>query len=69
MKNPKADASSYILTALLQRLEQIHPGLIKDIHDGVKSDQAAIQDDILDYDYIQNIFDETFQILERASQT
>ncbi|MBI9036385.1 MAG: hypothetical protein JEZ03_18135 [Bacteroidales bacterium] len=67
MKNAKADASLYLMTNLLQRLEVSNPGLLKDIISGVKSDQALIPNDAPDKAYLAEIFKESLALLELAS--
>ncbi|WP_417508542.1 hypothetical protein [Methylophaga sp.] len=68
MNDPKIGASLYILTGLLQRLEKTNPGLIKDMIEGVKSDQASVSNQISEKDKIDSVFKETLATLERASQ-
>ena len=67
MKNAKADASLYLLTALLQRLEGSNPGLLKDMICGVKTDQSSIPADAAEKEHIDEIFKESLMLLERAS--
>lgn len=68
MNDPKSGASLYILTGLLQRLEKTNPGLIKDMIEGVKSDQASIPNEIPEKEKIESVFNETLLTLERANQ-
>ena len=67
MKNAKADASLYLLTSLLQRLEASQPGLLQDMIDGVKVDQSMIPHDAPEKAHIEDIFKESLLLLERAS--
>ncbi len=68
MDDAKLGASLYILTGLLQRLEKTNPGLIKDMIEGVKSDQASVLNKIPEKEKIDNIFKETLATLEQANQ-
>lgn len=68
MNDPKAGATLYILTGLLQRLEKTNPGLIKDMIEGAKSDQASISNEILETEEISSVFKEALATLERANQ-
>lgn len=67
MKNAKADAALYLLTGLLQRLEQSQPGLIEEMKQGVESDRSNVSSDIQDFDYVKSIFDESFDLLNRIN--
>ena len=67
MKNAKADASLYLLTCLLQRLETSNPGLLKEMIEGVKSDQSSLPDDVPGKEHIEQIFKESLLILERSN--
>ncbi len=66
MKNAKADASIYLLTCLLQRLETSNPGLLQDMIQGVKADKSSLPDDVAEKDHIEQIFQESLLLLERA---
>tara|TARA_R110001583_G_C5500323_1_gene395693 strand:- start:108 stop:338 length:231 start_codon:yes stop_codon:yes gene_type:complete len=67
MKNAKADASLYLLTGLLQRLEGSNPGLLQDMICGVKADQSSIPHDAPEKEHIDEILKESLVLLERAS--
>lgn len=67
MKDPKADASLYLLTGLFQRLESERPGLIQEMIDGVQGDRAALPSGIEDSEHVQAIFDEALGFLKRAN--
>jgi len=67
MDDAKLGASVYILTELLQRFEKTNPGLIKDMIEGVKSNQASVLNKIPEKK-IDNIFKETLATLEQANQ-
>lgn len=69
MDDPKSGASLYILTLLLQRLEKTNSGLIKDMIEGVKSDQSAISNEIPEKEKIDSILKETLATLERVNQS
>ena len=65
MKNAKADASLYLLTGLLQRLEKKDPELIQEMLSGVKADRAGVSTNITNYEYVSEIFSEAELVLER----
>ncbi len=65
MKSAKADASLYLLTGLLQRLENSNPGLVDEMRKGVQSDKAQLSLDTPDYEHIAEIFNEAELLLTR----
>ncbi len=65
MKNAKADASLYLLTGLLQRLEISTPGLVEEMRKGVRADREQVSPDTQDYEYITQIFDKAELLLNR----
>ena len=65
MSDAKADAALYLLTGLMQRLSTDNPDLAKDMLEGIRSDRAAVPDDIPDSDYIDAVFIESIKVLER----
>ena len=65
--NAQAAACSYILVALLQRVEKLQPGLTADLLAGIEADRAAIADDVPDREYIEKIFDEALKTVRQAS--
>ncbi len=65
MKNAKADASLYLLTGLLQRLNSSNPGLVEEMRQGVMEDRKQVSPDIPDYAHINDIFDEAELLLNR----
>jgi hypothetical protein len=67
MDKAKVDAYGYLLTLLLQRLEDKLPGLIEQMSAGVRSDMAAIDDEILDREHVEAIFAEAMKLLKRAT--
>ena len=66
MSNPKNDACVYILTALLQRLDNSNPGIITDILEGIKTDRSSIPKNIENKEYIESIYIDALSIMERA---
>ncbi len=46
MNDPKLDAALYLLSGLIQRMAKDNPELIDEMLAGVKSDKAAISDDV-----------------------
>ncbi len=66
MKDPKVDACLYLLTGLLQRMDKENPGLIKNMIEGVKSDQAAIPKNTTEKEHVSEICKEALVLLERA---
>jgi hypothetical protein len=66
MENVKADATSYILTVLLQHLETKHPGMLQELVEGVQADQSALSRDTSENGYIGNVFQEALGLLTRA---
>lgn len=65
MKNAKVDASLYLLTGLLQRLERDKPGLIEEMRNGVKQDRQRVPSDMPEYEHVSKIFDEAELLLNR----
>ncbi len=65
MKSAKADASLYLLTGLLQRLENSNPGLVDEMREGVESDKEQLSPDTPDHEYIAEIFNEAESLLIR----
>ncbi len=65
MKNAKADASLYLLTGLLQRLEIGNPGLVDEIRKGVQGDREQLSPDTPEHAHIIEVFDETELLLNR----
>lgn len=66
MKNAKADASLYLITGLLQRLERNNPGLIDEMQEGVQEDRRRVAPETAEYDHICEIFDEAELLLTRV---
>lgn len=66
MENAKLDAMAYILTALLQRLDDKHPGLLNDLIKGVQSDQAALPKGAAEHEHVHQVFTEAMDLLARA---
>lgn len=66
MKNAKVDASLYLLTGLLQRLERDKPGLIEEMRNSVKQDRQQVPSDIPEYEHVSEIFDEAELLLNRT---
>ena len=65
MKNAKADASLYLLTGLLQRLESGNPGLVDEMRKGVQSDKEKLDPETQDHAHISEIFYEAELLLTR----
>ena len=65
MKSAKADASLYLLTGLLQRLENSNPGLVDEMRKGVQSDRMQLSPDTPDHAHIIEIFEEAELLLNR----
>lgn len=65
MRSAKADASVYLLTGLLQRLENGNPGLINEMRKGVQGDREQLSPDTPDHAYIIEIFEEAELVLNR----
>jgi hypothetical protein len=68
-RNAQAAASSYILIALLQRLERTHPGLTRDLLAGVEADRSALPAATADREFVEAIFDEAIKTLRQAAAT
>ena len=68
MSDAKSAASMYILTLLLQRLEKTSPGLIQDMIQGVKADQAGITNEIDKTEKLTSVFHEALTTLENADR-
>lgn len=66
MGHTKADAVSYILTLLLQRLEAQNPGTLKEILEGVKSDQTAVSGTTSEHEHVTQVFQEALGLLEKV---
>lgn len=66
MEKIKADATSYILTVLLQRLEAKHPGMLQEIIEGVQADQSALSGEVPRSEHIGHVFQEALGLLTRA---
>lgn len=66
-RDAQAAACSYILVALLQRLEKVQPGLTKDLLAGIEADRAAIDLNMPDRDFIERIFDEALKTVRQAA--
>lgn len=64
--NPKSDATTYLLTLLLQRTEELKPGLLDELIEGVAADKEGIQ--VLS-EHSKKVFEEALTILHRANQT
>lgn len=67
MNNPKADAALYLITGLLQRIENQEPGTLQEMINGVKSDRDALPENTENRAHVEAIFDETLKLLERAN--
>lgn len=65
-RNEQAAACSYILVALLQRLETVQPGLTGDLLAGIEADRAAIDAQTSDRDFIERVFDEALKTVRQA---
>ncbi|CAM3015250.1 hypothetical protein [Moritella viscosa] len=66
MKNPKADACSYLITMIIQKLEEDNQGLINSLIEGVEADRAALPKRVQSRTHVEAIIRETFKILDRA---
>jgi len=66
-KNIKDQVNSYVILMILQRLDDKHPGLIKDILNGVKADFSASKEQTGEHPMVSSIFNETIKFLERAN--
>ena len=67
MDNTKVHACSYILTCLLQRLEDKHGGLISELKEGIEADLRSVT--AADPDSSStDIFIEALKILDKADQ-
>ncbi|WP_058987339.1 hypothetical protein [Acetobacter senegalensis] len=64
----KAQAYSYIMLCLLQRLERREPGLINDLLDGIKADYEASKTHAQNRPPVSLIFEEAISFLARAKQ-
>jgi hypothetical protein len=63
----KAQACSYLLLSLLQRMDQQEPGLIDELLDGAKGDFAASQSNGEMPQPVSMIFQEAIALLTRAN--
>ncbi|QUM76847.1 hypothetical protein HWV00_11700 [Moritella sp. 24] len=66
MKNPKADACSYLMTMILQRLEHYDEGFINNLVEGVEADRSALPKTFQSKPHVEAIFRETYKILDHA---
>lgn len=66
MDDVKAASAQYLLTILLQRIEESIPGSIAEMIDGVASDHLAIAADVPNKEHIDLIFKESLDVLNRA---
>ena len=66
MADVKADATSYILTMLLQRLEDQNPGTLNEIIEGVSSDQASVVSKDSGSEHVIQVFQEALSLLKKA---
>jgi len=64
--NVKAEACSYILVMLLQRLEVKHPELMEEMNSGVSADQSAIESTGQMNGHAQKVCEEAQRILAQA---
>ena len=60
----KAAACAYVLHILLQRLEEIRPGLVLELLQGVKSDRTAVESNGAMSEPVGSIFREAERMLE-----
>ena len=60
----KAEACTYILHMLQQRLEAQQPGLVQDILHGAKADLASFNDQENMPEAVSKVFNEAISILE-----
>ncbi|MEM6461883.1 MAG: hypothetical protein AAF724_08210 [Pseudomonadota bacterium] len=63
-----SDPNAYLMTIVLQRLENLHPGLIQELVDGVNADKDAIAASAKGTPETEEVFESVFSILTRASQ-
>lgn len=68
MNNPKTDAALYLLTGLLQRIENQKPGTIKEMIEGVEGDRSSLPEKIENRPHVEAIFDEALKLLKRADR-
>ena len=79
MSDVNSQACLYLLTALLQRQEKIHPGLLDELELGVKADKVAslitLQQTLAqsknkqpDEKFVEAVFDRSLSILHRAKE-
>lgn len=66
MTDIKAEATSYILTMLLQRIEAQIPGTLDGMIAGVKSDRASVPGTTLKSENINEVFEEALRVLANA---
>jgi len=66
VRSAQAAACSYILVALLQRLDDRHPGLTADLLAGVEADRAAVPPE--NRASVDEVFEEALTVLRRASR-
>jgi hypothetical protein len=66
MADIKADATSYILTMLLQRFEAQNPGALNEMIEGVKSDQASVSSNASGGEHVAQVFKEALSFLTKA---
>ena len=67
-RDARTDAALYLLTVLLQRLDDDQPGLIAGLQSGVRADQAALPVELENRTHIEAVFAETIKLLDRAAQ-
>ena len=66
MADVKADATSYILTMLLQRFEAQNPGTVNEMIEGLKSDQDAVSSRASGSGHVTQVFQEVLSLLTKA---
>ncbi|MEM9105262.1 MAG: hypothetical protein AAGC96_06365 [Pseudomonadota bacterium] len=67
-QGPQNSANAYLMTMLLQRLDTLNPGLIKEMAAGVEADQRATVESGKSTPEIAEIFKNASTILARASR-
>lgn len=68
MADTKTEATSYLLTMLLQRIEAQLPGTLDDMIEGVKSDQASVSGTPVKGRNIHEVFEEALRLLAIAAR-
>ena len=61
---PAVGACTYVLHMLLQRLETTHPGLVLDMLEGARADQAAVQAKGTMSEPLAQVFEQAIGMLE-----